>query len=88
VGMLASKDDLQFSATSCTLEGMTLKLEAPGEHAFPRHTYYINLQVASFGKQLLEILKNLFKNPTSDVANLSVFFFHKFFEFAKLAIVC
>jgi hypothetical protein len=48
VGMLAPKDVLQFSGTSCALEGMTLKLGAPGEHAFPRHTYYINLQVSSY----------------------------------------
>jgi hypothetical protein len=38
-GMLAPKDVLQFSGSSCTFEGMTLKLGAPGEHAFPRHNY-------------------------------------------------
>jgi hypothetical protein len=47
-GMLAPKDVLQFSGTSCALEGMTLKLGGPGEHANPRHTYYINLQVSSY----------------------------------------
>jgi len=48
VGMLAPKDVLQFSGTSYALEGLTVKLGAPGEHAFPRHTYYINLQVSSY----------------------------------------
>ncbi len=72
VGMLVPKDVLQFSGTSCALEGMSLKLGAPGSVPSLGIDITSTYNYLHIWQTIIGILKNLFKNPTSAVA--SIFF--------------